>query len=353
MFPAEPTYAPAQKAADRLSATFDIQQQAINLSTVAYHELRDRTLKSLLGQNFRSCLMWTHEAHRPWSGSCTRDPFVRVRSDMDDEFDLDANVEANHHSSIVHHFRTLRDEPARVASPGLEIPSRPGEVIVQPDGELYTSHDPSSPTSNSRREMKQAESDNRQCQRCQNRGSLAKITADQSVCSECRSRGFADFVGFVQDIQVTARELDLEPPDLSRLSLGEPNALLSVVRRHPQTRGDPTDIAMLSSGAPRAIVSILRGHPEGVVAARRERATAMEQEARELDFWTQELLSLEKSPERWTRAPSIPDLELLSLEESSDPLPRILPISDPDEDPDYPQARRRRRLNPLEDEGPE
>jgi hypothetical protein len=72
---AGPTYLQPQRAADELKATFEAQQQAqaIHVSTVAWHKLRDTTLRSYLGENFRSCLMAAHEANRPWSLSYLRD----------------------------------------------------------------------------------------------------------------------------------------------------------------------------------------------------------------------------------------------------------------------------------------
>lgn len=108
MFPAEPPYLYAQKADDHFSATFQVQQQAINLSAVAYHELRDRTLRCFLRQSFRFCLMQGHKFHRPWSLSYTRDLFVRIRADVNDE--------TGPPSSRVSVVRFPRTDSVRVAS---------------------------------------------------------------------------------------------------------------------------------------------------------------------------------------------------------------------------------------------
>jgi hypothetical protein len=168
IFPADSPYLRSQKALQHLESTFDAQQEAINQSAIAYHELRDETLQLFLGENFRVCLQDAHYAHRPWSLSSARDPFARVR----------ANVDTNSDSSSF--ARTVPPTPSLGPSVAVTQPA-PGEVLGALDLGTSVRESPSTASSF-------ADNEDLQCFLCDNRGIFEGVTTDLEICFECQLR---------------------------------------------------------------------------------------------------------------------------------------------------------------------
>jgi hypothetical protein len=168
IFPADYPYLRSQRALQHLELTFDAQQEAISQTAVAYHDLRDETLRLFLGENFLVCLQDAHHAHRPWSLSSPRDPFARVRANVDTDTDS---------SSFA---RTVPPTPSPGPSVDVTQPG-PGEVPGAPDLGTSALESPSTASSF-------ADNDDLQCILCDNRGIFEGVTTDLEICFECQLR---------------------------------------------------------------------------------------------------------------------------------------------------------------------
>jgi hypothetical protein len=168
IFPADYPYLRSQRALQHLESTFDAQQEAINQTAIAYHDLRDETLRLFLGENFLVCLQDAHHAHRPWTLSSSRDPFARVWANVDTAADS---------SSFA---RTVPPTPSPGPSVAVTQPG-PGEVLSALDLGASALESPSTAASF-------ADNEDLQCILCDNRGIFEGVTTDLEICFECQLR---------------------------------------------------------------------------------------------------------------------------------------------------------------------
>jgi hypothetical protein len=123
MFPAEPAYLRSQRAVSDIRAHFQHQQHHISKSAVAFHVLRDKTLRAFMGESFRTYLTTAHEANRPWSLAIIRDPFTRTRSDFLEGYHPPSSPDSSNDSFVR-------------SAPQMETDPATGLVIVRPHQEL-------------------------------------------------------------------------------------------------------------------------------------------------------------------------------------------------------------------------
>ncbi|KAF7512147.1 hypothetical protein GJ744_002309 [Endocarpon pusillum] len=255
IYPSESSYVNAQKEADRLNATFEVQQDAINNSAVSYHKLRDSTLRCFLAENFHVCLGHAHHAHRPWSLLYQQEPFARATADID--VDSSSPGPAHDHSDLqsphppavetdqgviqpnppsVQPRQGLTDQDLPAVEPAQDI-NHPGQSTLEADqGVTHTDTQletppPHSPTTLSLgqaisddgisdQDLSHGENGELRCLSCANRGSSYGVNVNQRICIPCqhglghgrgighgRGRGRSTFNGLDQGLHEEYDEL--------------------------------------------------------------------------------------------------------------------------------------------------
>lgn len=392
MYPAEPSYVNAQKEADRLGTTFQRQQDAITSSATSYHELRDSTLRGFLAENFRVCLRHAHNAHRPWSLSYMREPFVRARADTD--VDPSSPGLADGHTDLRSPDPSNVEIDQGVVHPDLSNVET-DQGAAHPDVQPETIPPAPPVTPNSNRDRSPLEDEDLGCLWCDNYGGSAGVTVGRRLCTECehqprRMNGFDldTFNTLMQSLNERIQELRgptgehrqnaslvaVSQPDLSSLQMGAPTtippehrgALDSFLARHRdgETLADAMRDTRLGSTLPPAGRSAIGSRIDPIRDPRLTSGPSDAERATMLEGTSQHIRSMITEFHNATRRMGATD-ELSNIAIPGDEMgdgaelgrffdnsgtDTMLPMQHISEvDPDEP-PRQRRRLNPPEEE---